>query len=284
MPSSTTGMTGANNRPSESSFSAKAADLPTTLPLLLLMGTWLFAIGTVVGSFLNVCIYRIPWQKSVIWPASHCPKCWSAIAARDNVPIFGWLALRGRCRSCRSPISIRYPLIEALVGLLFVAIFVVDVGFGPPGLAGRDAQSGSSPPGCITPILIALLVAATFIDYDLYDHPRRDHRDRDDRGGGAWGPLFPWIRPDPSTAPTAWGGLLDRGGRAPRRGRLDLVGPLPRLAGAASRGDGLRRRDPDGDDRRVPGLAGGGPDLLPRPRSSAWRTPSGNSSNTSGNG
>src|SRR5438445_548260 len=84
-------------------------ELTATLPLLLLMGTWLFALGAVVGSFLNVCIYRIPWQKSVIWPASHCPKCWSAIAARDNVPIFGWLALGGRCRSCRSPISIRYP-------------------------------------------------------------------------------------------------------------------------------------------------------------------------------
>ena len=56
--------------------------MPATVPLIVLVGFWLFAVGTVVGSFLNVCIYRIPWQKSVIWPGSHCPRCWGAIAPR----------------------------------------------------------------------------------------------------------------------------------------------------------------------------------------------------------
>ncbi|SIO61014.1 leader peptidase (prepilin peptidase) / N-methyltransferase [Singulisphaera sp. GP187] len=179
--------------------------MPTTLPLLLLMGTWLFALGAVVGSFLNVCIYRIPWQKSVIWPASHCPRCWSAIAARDNVPIFGWLALGGKCRSCRNPISVRYPLIEALVGLLFVAIFIVDV------IHGRRVWQGELPTWLFTTwlfhaILIALLVASTFIDYDLYIIPDAITL-TGMIAGVALGTVYPWIRPEPSTALTAWGGF-----------------------------------------------------------------------------
>ena len=60
----------------------------------------LFAIGTVVGSFLNVCIYRIPYEKSVIWPASHCPRCWSAIAPMDNIPILSWFATGNSSRRC----------------------------------------------------------------------------------------------------------------------------------------------------------------------------------------
>ena len=83
-------------------------------PLIVLLGIFVFAVGTVVGSFLNVCIYRIPWQKSVIWPGSRCPGCMHEIAGRDNVPIVGWLALRGECRTCGMRISPRYPLIEGL--------------------------------------------------------------------------------------------------------------------------------------------------------------------------
>ena len=89
-----------------------------TWPIMLTLGLGLFAIGTVVGSFLNVCIHRFPWQKSVIWTWSHCPHCYHRIAPRDNVPIVGWLALRGACRDCHAPIALRYPMVEALVGLL----------------------------------------------------------------------------------------------------------------------------------------------------------------------
>ena len=71
-----------------------------TWPILAVLGFGFFLIGTVVGSFLNVCIYRIPWQKSVIWPSSRCPRCFAAIAALDNIPIVSWLALRGECRQC----------------------------------------------------------------------------------------------------------------------------------------------------------------------------------------
>src|SRR5437868_3385100 len=100
-----------------------------TWPVMVVMGLGLFAIGTVVGSFVNVCVYRIPWEKSVIWPGSRCPRCYHAIAARDNIPIVGWIALRGACRHCGGRIAARYPLVEALVGLLFTGVFVVDVGY-----------------------------------------------------------------------------------------------------------------------------------------------------------
>jgi leader peptidase (prepilin peptidase)/N-methyltransferase len=128
---------------------------------------WLFCIGAVVGSFLNVCIYRIPWQKSVIWPGSHCPKCLSAIPARDNIPVLGWILLRGRCRFCGTLISPRYPFIEALTGLLFVAVYLVDVHWGaPPWYASRPYVATA-----YHSLFVALLIAATFIDYDLYILP-----------------------------------------------------------------------------------------------------------------
>src|SRR5262245_38794185 len=101
------------------------------------LGLGIFLIGTVVGSFLNVCIYRIPWQKSVIWPSSRCPGCSSAIVSRDNIPILSWIALRGECRRCGSRISIRYPLVEALVGLLFLGAYLVDVVAVPRGPWGQ---------------------------------------------------------------------------------------------------------------------------------------------------
>ncbi|MBV8076107.1 MAG: prepilin peptidase, partial [Planctomycetaceae bacterium] len=98
-----------------------------TPPIMILVGLGLFAIGTIVGSFVNVCVYRLPWQKSVVWPGSHCPMCYRAIAPRDNIPIVGWLALGGACRECGGRIAARYPMVEALVGILFTAVFVVDV-------------------------------------------------------------------------------------------------------------------------------------------------------------
>ena len=83
-----------------------------------------FLFGIVVGSFLNVCISRIPEGLSIVSPGSRCPRCETPIKAYDNVPIFGWLWLRGKCRSCRLPISPMYPLIELLTGLLFVACYL----------------------------------------------------------------------------------------------------------------------------------------------------------------
>jgi leader peptidase (prepilin peptidase) / N-methyltransferase len=78
-------------------------------------------LGLVVGSFLNVVIYRVPHRRSVVWPASHCPECGEAIEPKDNVPLLSYVLLRGRCRNCKARISARYPLVEALTGALFAA-------------------------------------------------------------------------------------------------------------------------------------------------------------------
>jgi len=77
-----------------------------------------FAFGAVVGSFLNVCIWRVPIGKSIVYPGSHCPRCGNPVRARDNIPILGYLLLRGRCRDCGAAIGIRYPIVEILTGVL----------------------------------------------------------------------------------------------------------------------------------------------------------------------
>lgn len=107
--------------------------------------------GAVVGSFANVCIHRLPRGESVVSPRSRCPRCGSPIAARDNVPVLSWLLLRGRCRRCRAPIPVRYPLVEALVALLFL-LSAVRHGLGPMALSGALLATA------------AVVLAATDID------------------------------------------------------------------------------------------------------------------------
>jgi leader peptidase (prepilin peptidase)/N-methyltransferase len=89
-------------------------------PLPLVAGVGL--LGLVIGSFLNVVVYRVPRQESIVSPGSHCPSCDAPIKGRHNVPVLSWLVLRGRCHSCRGRISLRYPLVEAGTAALFVAI------------------------------------------------------------------------------------------------------------------------------------------------------------------
>lgn len=84
-----------------------------------------FLLGLVIGSFLNVCILRIPADKSIVAPASSCPKCGTAIAPYDNIPVLSWLILRGKCRYCKAPISAMYPAVELLTGLLFLGCYFV---------------------------------------------------------------------------------------------------------------------------------------------------------------
>ena len=81
-------------------------------------------IGLAIGSFLNVVIWRVPRGESVLHPPSACPRCGARIRARDNVPVLGWLVLRGRCRDCGNPISVRYPLVEAATAVLFAVMAV----------------------------------------------------------------------------------------------------------------------------------------------------------------
>lgn len=82
-----------------------------------------FIFGSIVGSFLNVCIHRMPKGESIVWPRSHCPKCQKRIPGYDNVPFVSFILLGGKCRFCKEKISLRYPLVELLTALLTVALF-----------------------------------------------------------------------------------------------------------------------------------------------------------------
>jgi leader peptidase (prepilin peptidase)/N-methyltransferase len=84
----------------------------------------IFILGLIVGSFNNVCIYRIPRNESIIYPASHCPKCNSKIKPVDNIPLLSYILLKGRCRNCKSKISIQYPIVELLTGLIYLLIYL----------------------------------------------------------------------------------------------------------------------------------------------------------------
>jgi leader peptidase (prepilin peptidase)/N-methyltransferase len=87
------------------------------------------SLGAIIGSFLNVVIHRVPREESIAFPASHCPSCGTAIRPYDNIPVVSWAVLRGRCRSCRAPISARYPAVELLTAVLFALTFVLHSGF-----------------------------------------------------------------------------------------------------------------------------------------------------------
>ena len=91
----------------------------------ILFGILAFLFGLIIGSFLNVCILRIPSGKSIVMPASACPKCGDPIRPYDNIPVLSYLILRGKCRKCKTPISPMYPLVEFLTGLLFLACYAV---------------------------------------------------------------------------------------------------------------------------------------------------------------
>ena len=117
----------------------------------LFMALSSFLFGAICGSFLNVCIYRMPLDQSVVSPGSHCMGCGAQVRWFDNIPVISWFLLRGRCRRCGARFSIRYPLIEALTGLLSVLLMLK---FGP-GLQYLIYF-------CLT----AALVVITFIDFD----------------------------------------------------------------------------------------------------------------------
>ena len=109
------------------------------------------AFGLIVGSFLNVVAYRLPRGESVVFPASHCPSCDTPIKPYDNIPVLSWLVLRGRCRSCHSAISARYPVVEAVTAALLVAVVLAKG-------ADSDAWLGLA--------FVILLVPVTLIDLD----------------------------------------------------------------------------------------------------------------------
>lgn len=115
-----------------------------------------FVLGLCIGSFLNVCIYRIPILKSIVSPGSTCMSCNQPIRFYDNIPVISYLLLRGRCRNCKTPFSFRYPLIELLSGLFALGAFL---------------RWGMSVESLIYYGFIAVLVVITFIDIDHYIIP-----------------------------------------------------------------------------------------------------------------
>ncbi len=114
--------------------------------------------GLVIGSFLNVVIWRVPRKESIVKPASHCPACDARIANRDNVPVVSWLLLRGRCRNCGTSISVRYPFVELFTAVLFAAV------------GARFAHSWALPAYLL---LAGALVALSAIDLEHYILPNR---------------------------------------------------------------------------------------------------------------
>src|SRR3954453_19718587 len=164
---------------------------------------FLFALGACVGSFLNVVVWRLPRIEGpedesllrslartfhgLAYPPSHCPKCNTKLSWYDNIPVFGWIALRGKCRYCKEPISPRYPIVEATCGLLFVFYYVMFfiVGIGPwPPRPIMVAEEGVTMP-LLRPMVISLdwpiylldmflissLLAASLIDAELFIIP-----------------------------------------------------------------------------------------------------------------
>ena len=116
-----------------------------------ILSIYSFILGSIVGSFLNVCIYRVPLGKSVVSPGSCCPVCNKNIRWYQNIPILSWLALSGKCAQCKTPISFRYPLVEAFTGFLYLLVFIW-FGF-----------TWATP---VYWLFVSLLVVITYIDFD----------------------------------------------------------------------------------------------------------------------
>ena len=119
------------------------------MAIVLIYALFSFGMGACIASFLNVVIWRVPRGESIVRPPSHCPKCDAPIRWWQNIPIFSWLILRGRCASCKAPISPRYIFVETLGGLLFLAAFVKFGVFAP-----------------VAWVWLAMMIAGSFIDFD----------------------------------------------------------------------------------------------------------------------
>ncbi|NTV90231.1 MAG: prepilin peptidase [Clostridiales bacterium] len=119
--------------------------------MMIIEGIFIFIIGLVFGSFLNVCIYRIPLEKSIVSPPSACTGCGARLTALDLVPVFSYIFLGGKCRHCKAKISIRYPLVELLTAIVLVSVFM---------------KFGVSVAFLAYGILMMLLIAVFFIDID----------------------------------------------------------------------------------------------------------------------
>lgn len=184
------------------------------LPKLVSAG-FLFAFGACVGSFLNVVAYRLPAGRSVVSPPSRCPTCGSMLSWRENLPVLGWILLGGRCRRCRTRISVQYPLIELLVGVLFAATYLILFASDPESFWGevggpwwrRLGFGGAWPAYGVLMAMVSGLVAATLVDARTFLIPGGITTTMTLVAFGGW----------------AWQGLLDD----PTRGLAASMHPLP---------------------------------------------------------
>ena len=128
--------------------------------LTAILGFFAFGLGASIASFLNVVVWRVPRGESIVSPPSHCPKCSAPIRWWQNIPILSWLALRGKCASCRAPISPRYILVELLGGCLFLAAFLKYNPLYPMFWTPMAAKL------LVVWIWISLMIVGSFIDFD----------------------------------------------------------------------------------------------------------------------
>ena len=141
----------------------------------IILAVFAFVFGSYIASFLNVCIWRIPREESVVWPPSHCPKCNARIRWYQNIPIVSWIALRGRCANCHESISARYVIVELMGGVLFLLVYLqwavpFFLRMSPPmGLVAYN-DIWMVPVGWL---VITGLILCSFIDLDHYYLPDR---------------------------------------------------------------------------------------------------------------
>jgi leader peptidase (prepilin peptidase) / N-methyltransferase len=168
----------------------------------------IFIAGLMIGSFLNVLVARLPYEKSIVWPSSRCFACYRKIRTLDNVPILGYLRLGGKCRFCKAPYSARYLWVELGTGLAFLALFLAEVVFNwfkLPGVKYEPLGAGGAPPWqalvlfCYHAVLVSGLIAAAVIDAEHRIIPTQITYTAMAIGilGGA---LMPWPWPHLATA------------------------------------------------------------------------------------
>src|SRR3989338_7722605 len=116
------------------------------------MSIFWFILGTIIGSFLNVCIYRLPLGKSIVFPPSHCINCGKRLSVLDLIPILGYFTLKGKCRYCGEKISLRYPLVELITGTAFAGLWVL--------------TGGEAIPFIFQAVFVAVLLVIFFIDLE----------------------------------------------------------------------------------------------------------------------
>jgi len=148
----------------------------------------IFIFGSVIGSFLNVCIYRLPKGESIVFPPSHCTTCVKNIQWYDNIPIISYLLLKGRCRFCGSKIRMRYFMVELLTAALLALLF---------------AAFGTSPKFFAYAVMACGLIVATFVDFEINEIP-----DEISIGGFIAGLLFAFLFPSILGAGSKWQALL----------------------------------------------------------------------------